>query len=346
MLMAVATLVTSVGVAGSDAKPAGCDAVVTEPAKLQATIDAAAYGDVVYVPKGVYELERTLYVTNGVSLKLHKSAILRAVKPMEYVVRVDFREQRNRGGGRMSFSGRPEDFNLFFEGGRIDANGQGSCLFVDNYWHCTLRYTAFLNGKKYGLHVGQGCELFAYDLYFICTIPGLAGNTALYQPNGDSHFTDVVVVDYTVGVHDIGGANRYTRCHVWCGPVAEMLKDSINFKIESSGSIFRDCYADTGQIGFYVAPWDNVRLLGCHYFSNPIFKLDNIVMVKHVKGDAIISECQFSKKAKHVRLYEAAPGKGKITWRDCFYAGEWEKDDIRPANVTTYDPNATHGNAW
>jgi len=62
------------------------------------------------------------------------------------------------------------DRNLFVVGGKIDGNGQASCL---------------------------------------------AGNTAAYLCGGDSHYTDCIVVDYTVGFRNAGGSNRFTRCHVW-----------------------------------------------------------------------------------------------------------------------------------
>lgn len=154
------------------------------------------------------------------------------------------------------------DFGMSVTGGRIDGAGLASCMALDGFWHYTLRDVTFLNGKEYGLRVqgeAGGCEVIAENLYFLCKTRGLAGNTGLCVMGSDGHYTDVVVVDYTVGVHmKRGGSNRFTRCHVWGGPVPppkkgampEMLKDSVNFWIgkDAGSTLMRDCYAGTGKV--------------------------------------------------------------------------------------------------
>ena len=293
--------------------------------RLQRAIDAVP-SDVLDIPRGIYELATPLRVTNLCSLRLHKSAVLRAVRPMDYILTVDCLLQHDK---EQRTADMPEDYNLFVEGGQLDGNGLASCMSLGNYHHFTLKDTAFLNGRRYGLRVdgfGHGYELIATNLYFKCVRPGLAGNTAVYTSGGDSHYTDCVVVDYTIGFHLDGGAgaNRLTRCHVWGGPIPppapgalpEMLADSINFKIEDGGSILRDCYADTGQIGFYIR--GDARLLGCSYFSNPHFKLDHITMIKHVGGRLLVKDARFAKTAPDVKAYE---GCGSVVWQDVTYCG-------------------------
>ena len=318
--------------------PAGCDVVVTDPTRLQETVAAAQQGDVVYVPKGVYPLETPLCVSNRVSMLLHKDAVLWAVKPMDYVVKLDMRAQYDRKLMEKTFSGRDEDYNLFYIGGRIDANGLASCLYLENYRHFTMRDATFLNGRTYGLHVGYGYELIANNLYFKCVMPGLSGNTALYQPHGDSHFTDCVAVDYTIGVHAKGGANRFTRCHVWGGPIAEMLKGSVNFLIEAPNT-FSCCYADTGETGFLVRthPVDSTCLLSCYYFANNIFKLDHVTCIRHETGNLLVADSMFCKTSPNTKVYEGVKGCGKVVWRDCIYPWKWEPGDELPGDCMAED---------
>lgn len=135
------------------------------------------------------------------------------------------------------------DHNLFIKGGQFDGNGLAGCANVMGLKHFTMADTTYRNGKRVGLQLGDpslprstegGYEIICNNLYFVCNLSGLAGNVGFLTYIGDSHFTDIVVVDYTIGIRDCKWSNRYTRCHVWGGPVKkagtnipEMLENSI-----------------------------------------------------------------------------------------------------------------------
>jgi len=284
----------------------------------------ACRGHVLDVPAGTYRVSSTIHVEGGCSVRLHKSATVVAVKAMPFVF-----ELIGSGGGRRG----AHDYNKFFIGGRIDGAGLASCVRVTGYAHFTMRDSTFLNGKLYGLRVDGGYELMACNLYFKCVIPGLAGNSALYVNGGDSHYTDCVAVDYTIGVNEVrGGSNRFTRCHVWGGPLPpvkpgeerEMLKDSVNFRICGGSTILRDCYADTGKTGYELRGWET-RLLGCSYFNNKHFNLDNVTIVRQpCGGRALVSECGFCKNMPHTKVYE---GTGSVEWRNMLYSGFGAEDE-------------------
>lgn len=281
---------------------------------------AATPSGVLTVPRGTYRIASPVRVTNGCSIQMNKNAKLVAVQEMDYVLEVD--------GSGVAL----HDYNRFVKGGCIDGAGLASCMRLAGFVHFTLKDATFLNGRAYGLRVDGGCELIANNLYFKCVIPGLAGNSGVYLNGGDSHYTDCVVVDYTIGFNVAsGGSNRLTRCHVWGGPLppvkpgepCEMLKDSINFRIAASSTILRDCYADTGKIGYEVGGWDT-RLLGCSYFNNKGFRLDGITIIKHLRGRLLVADGGFVKTTPNVTVYD---GCGEVEWFNMSYSGFGPQDD-------------------
>ena len=261
-----------------------------DAARIQRAVNALPEGSL-YIPKGVYRMSSTLMVTNRCSIELNCGATLRAEKALEYVVKVD---------------ARPiwRTWNLFFNGGIIDGNGLASCMALDGFSPFYMRNVTFLNGKKFGLRVNGeagGGGIFANDLYFRCTMRGLAGNTALYSSGCDGTYTDCLVVDWTTGFRMDGGGNRLTGCHAWGGTVPpraggrfpEMLESSVCFHIAGGHNLVRDCYADTATIG-YLVEGGGVQILGSWFLNNTTFKLDDIVIVDQRGGDLVVADCRFS----------------------------------------------------
>lgn len=309
-----------------------------DTARLQRAIDAAAEGGVLYVPRGVYEVSSPLMATNFTSILLHKRAVIRAVKPMDFVLKV------NNDAVRKALTKRHEplsDYNGFVTGGTIDGNGLASCLALDGFWHYTLRETTFLNGLKFGVRLhafAGGYELIANNLYFKCLKKGLAGNIAFCSTGGDSHITDCVVVDYTIGFK-VAGGNRLTRCHVWGGPLPpvtpggnrEMLENSICYWITGKDkTCLRDCYADTGKTGFLID--GNAQLLGCWYYNNAYFKLDDITIVDHHEGALVVSDGWFirgwpTSAVTNAVVYRSSNKNLRVTWNNMTYQG-FGKDDL------------------
>lgn len=303
-----------------------------DTARIQRAVDSVGAG-VLYIPRGTYRVSSTIFIRNRCSLQMHKSATLRAVRKMDYVIYIDPRSAWNALKPRAQI-----DYNMRVCGGIIDADGLGACMGMDHCQHFTLRDTSFVNGSPCGLRIapaGGICyEIIADNLYFACTKSGLAGNSAVWATTGDCHFTDCISVDYTVGFRmGRGGSNRLTRCHVWGGllPPArpgedrEMLKDSICFWIDgASDTILRDCYADTGKTGFLVNGPDT-HLTGCRYWNNfSGFKLGNITVIDHRSGRLLVTECRFANTAPGSRVYS---GCGYVEWRDMIYSGFSPKTD-------------------
>ncbi len=279
---------------------------------IQAVIDENPEQEV-YLPAGIYRIDKTVTIGGGTSLRMDKAAILIAVQEMDFVLEYVGEPSYRFEKASKEFGHDILDFNRSVIGGTIDGNGLAACMRLTKYRHFTLQNTVFLNGKKYGLKVeNTGYELIANNLYFRCTMSGLHGNVAVYTEGGDSHYTDIIVVDYTIGfdLHGLeGGSNRLTRCHVWGGPLPpleeggnrEMLENSIGFRVESWTSILRDCYADTCKIGFDV--YHHCSLLGCSFMNNTNFKLDDTIVIRHHTKDPLTVEGgRFEHKEKNSTL--------------------------------------------
>ena len=312
-----------------------------DAARLQRAVDATGHGGVLYLPKGLYETSRTVWVTNGASLLFHKSATVRATAKMEHLFHVDMGHTGCWAWGDKLKDGHAYDQNMFFRGGHLDGNGLASCLYLQKYFHFTLRDTTFVNGFPYGLHVGRsGAEIIADNLYFRTLKRGLAGNVALFSEGNDSYYSNIVVVDYTTGLKTLGGANAFHHYHVWGGPVPppapgrlpEMLENSVCFDLGGHMNLLRDSYADTGAIGFKVSGWGQ-QIVGCWFLNNTAFGLKDITVVKQDGGshDLLIADGCFRASGPVTKLYE---GPGAVKWRDMVYRGF--ADDVElPAEVVT-----------
>lgn len=294
---------------------------------------------VLYIPKGIYEIDEMLKITNCCSLLLHKSAVLKAVKEMPFVLFYDAATsypdlQECDGHLVPSEDHDAEDWNLFVIGGYVDGAGLASCMCLNSFKHFTMRDMSLRNGKKYGLRIEEEgsmwtYELVAQNLYCKCTMPGLAGNAGISSNGGDSHFIDCIVVDYTRGIELLGGgSNRLTRCHVWGGPIPpreegelpEMLIDSINYVLSSYDAILTDCYADTGKTGFLIT--EPTRLIGCNYFNNFTYKMDDVTVIDHKSGQLLVTNCMFRKDSPIATLYKG--NKEDVIWRDNLTTGGME----------------------
>ena len=306
-----------------------------DSARILRAVEAAGKGGVVWFPRGEYAVDEMLVVSNQVSFKLHKSACLKAVREMPFVLKYFGREMEDGG-----HDGLQVDHNLFIRGGVFDGNGFANGALVMGVRHFTLADTTYRNGRKVGLQLGdsdlpdnvsRGYEVIANNLYFICTMPGLAGNVGFLTYIGDSHFTDLVVVDHTVGIRDCRWSNRFTRCHVWGGPVRnpktglpEYLPDSIAFDLHGYDAVLDDCYADTAMIGFNVCAM--ARLVNCGYHNNWRFRMDNPVVIWHRKHRLLVSGGRFDKASPHATPYRREAGAEELVWRDnvleCFAPGD------------------------
>jgi len=83
---------------------------------------------VLFIEKGEYLIDEPIVITNGCCLMLHKSATLKAVKKMDFIITIDCEHSKDEH----DFMGEAKEINLnlnqFFSGGVLDGNGLASCI--------------------------------------------------------------------------------------------------------------------------------------------------------------------------------------------------------------------------
>ena len=196
---------------------------------------------------------------------------------------------------------------------------------------------------------GHLYELIANNVYCKCTMSGLAGNVGIECQVCDCHFTDCIVVDYTKSIRVTGGANRFTRCHVWGGTVPpkgmgfkewsdfyarrkklegarkwtaederaalakgvpEMLPGSVAFECIGGANVFDGCFADTAVIGFDVR--HGATIINSGFYNNPRMNLRKSTAIVHRGGRLRVAFCDLRGAANCEKLYE---GSGKnVDW--------------------------------
>ena len=353
-ILAAAVVVSAVAMAGSE-----CDwdvSVADFPRLMGETDDSprfvraisAAPNGVVRVPKGEYDIVSMILITNRCSLTMHPAAHLVARAKMKYVLLWDGAADYHALSVFNQDGSIYDNANLFIKGGDIDGNGLASCLAIANSHHFTLADITLHNGVKAGLCVtretgGHLYELIANNVYCKCTISGLAGNVGIDCRVDDCHFTDCIVVDYTKGIRSTGGANRFTRCHVWGGTVPpkglgfkewsdlyarrkkmevarkwtaedershlalgvpEMLPGSVAFECIGGANVFDGCYADTAEIGYDVR--NDAVLINSGFFNNPRMNLRKSTAIVHHGGHLRVAFGRFRGAAGCEKLYEGA----------------------------------------
>lgn len=325
-----------------------------DSARIQRAIDATPNG-ILCISKGDYLIASPLFIRNRCSLDMHPAARLIAVEEMDFVITYDGNGNWHELTIYNDDGTIYDNLGLFMRGGDIDGNGKASCLLLENAHHYTMSNMTLHNGKKYGLCVGgilggRLYELVATNIYCKCNMSGLKGNIGICANECDLHFTDCFVIDYTIGVRDNGGANRYTRCHIWGGTVPpigktikewsvfyggnkaklfkglynqemeeeilsfgvpEMLINSVAFDLNAGANVIDGCYADTAKIGYWVKGSDNV-ITNSGSFNNKLMGLRNTVAIKNESQRVIVNNCRFSDATGTDRIYEGE--KEALTW--------------------------------
>ena len=79
-------------------------------------------------------------------------------------------------------------------------------------------------------------------------------------------------------------------------------------------------YADTGMTGYLITR--NARLIGCSYFNNYTYLMDDVTVLDHRSGSLLVSNGLFRKTSPHATLYKGS--RENVIWRDNILDGEFD----------------------
>lgn len=276
----------------------------SQTAAIKAAFDANP-GRTFYFPPGTYRLDTELAITQRNNVVADKNAVFIGYAAMDTLI--SYSDADNVGYAE----------DRCWIGGTLDGMGPlglmaNKLMTIAGVLRFTLTQATFKDGINRGLvTVGNtGAELFAYDLRFVnTTTANVADNIAIEANMGDSHFQDIVMRDWTVGVKDTG-VNIWSRVHPWIGPdggtgknhMTDRYPTSIAFDLTGKSEIGHMCISDTMRIAFksrtngtaYTAPpriigaratWHDGTLPDALATANPAYVLDNTDGVGFVVKD-------------------------------------------------------------
>lgn len=207
---------------------------------------AAHPGAAFRFPPGDYRLDVGLEVMHGNSLILEPGSRIYAHAAMGKLIDYD-----NWAG---SVSGYAQD--VFITGGGIlDGNLLADdVLSVARVIRCSLSGFTIVNPVENGLYLApQGAEVITNDIRIHNTgTTNVTGSVGIKCDMGDCHFSDVIIRDFTTGVHDNGSANVWEKVHPWIGDstqVAARYPTSIGFLLTGNSTLIA-CYPDTYRTKF------------------------------------------------------------------------------------------------
>ncbi|MGN1434065.1 MAG: glycosyl hydrolase family 28-related protein [Ruminococcus sp.] len=85
----------------------------------------------------------------------------------------------------------------------------------------------------------------------------------------DNHFSNIIVIDFVVGMKLVGGDNRVYGAHVWNYYCKEQYNKSVCF-MNGGANFYTNCVADHFYVGWYLYYTAQMYLDGCNITCQPI----------------------------------------------------------------------------
>lgn len=238
------------------------DGVEDDTQAIQNAINSVNVG-IVYFPSGTYAISSPIEIPNRVSLELSPNATIKAIAPMDYMIKVT----------RDAY----ESHEQFISGGIIDGNAL-SKIGITNSWIARLKIADIIikNNIEYNLYLDGGYE-FTIDTVKIdnttvrnddWTGEHLLNSCGVYVGVSDSILNNIVIKNNNIGLITGGGNNKYTSIHVWSNVKEVIDNNSIAFDVRNS-SIFLQCTADSMKVGWNVADYCRLTVDKCFFYASP-----------------------------------------------------------------------------
>lgn len=228
------------------------DGISDDTDSIKATITYARdKKSVIVFPAGNYGISEPLDVNFDIKI-IGENAFIIPLKDMTHFMGINTTEKTNSG----------YIFGLGFSAGDTFSVTTGIKIsYVANFRLHGLK----IFNTTVGIDYIKGYELLVDSCLIRTSIPS-EDSIGMDIKTSDSHFSNIIIINYHVGIYDEYGGNFYDKIHAWIANTA-IVKNSIFFYANGSAYISQ-CFNDTYETAIYINSQNNVVVSELRNFYN------------------------------------------------------------------------------
>ena len=228
------------------------DGVSDDTGSIKAAIDyARGKKSVIVFPAGNYGISEPLSVNFDIKI-IGENAFIVPLKEMTHFMGINTSEKTNSG----------YIFGLGFSAGDTFSVSTGIKIsYVANFRLHGLK----IFNTTVGINYIKGYELLVDSCLIRTSIPNTE-SIGIEVKTSDSHFSNIIIINYHIGIYDMNGGNFYDKIHAWIASTA-IVKGSIYFRANGSAYISQ-CFNDTYETAIYINGQQNVIVSELRNFYN------------------------------------------------------------------------------
>ena len=215
---------------------------------------------VIVFPAGNYGISEPLSVDFDIKI-IGENAFIIPLKDMTHFVGINTTEKTNSG----------YIFGLGFSAGDTFSVTTGIKIsYVANFRLHGLK----IFNTTVGMDLIKGYELLVDSCLIRTSIPS-EDSIGMDIKTSDSHFSNIIIVNYHVGIYDEYGGNFYDKIHAWIANTA-IVKNSIYFRANGNAYISQ-CFNDTYETAIYINGKQNVIVSEFRNFYNSTYINSDVI---------------------------------------------------------------------
>lgn len=237
------------------------DGISDDTDNIKATITYARdKKSVIVFPAGNYGISEPLDVNFDIKI-IGENAFIIPLKDMTHFMGINTTEKTNSG----------YIFGLGFSAGDTFSVTTGIKIsYVANFRLHGLK----IFNTTVGIDYIKGYELLVDSCLIRTSIPS-EDSIGMDIKTSDSHFSNILIINYHVGIYDEYGGNFYDKIHAWIANTA-IVKNSIYFRANGSAYISQ-CFNDTYETAIYINGKQNVVVSEFRNFYNSNYINSDII---------------------------------------------------------------------
>ena len=312
----------------------GCrgDSVTDDTEALQRAIDyCRTQGRTLRSTRGrIYAISRPLDLSRSALFELNfGGAEIKAVKAMDYMMKID-----NSSYTSNEFKIRHK---TVYNDLLLDCNGIAGGIQLNEGVKTLFDKLMVRNCPTKAFHLVDGYEVFVTNSHFQCLSD--RDSYGLYLETGDSHFSNIVVIDAHTAVYQkTNGTNFFDKIHAW---ILSHAEGSTFFDV-SGLVLLNEGYCDTSQKGYNMHGFTIMKLIGCHHLNNSsVYDTKTAATLFNFSKPELAQTCNITAygcnfNGGDIKTYLSNIDENRIQFRDCFYGsniiGSWGRYPLHAAS--------------